>query len=205
MTAWERFVEDYRRYLPDTAQKSLRWRVRHFGRNEPLWALAVFRFGQYLREEANPVTRRMLRVPFAVAHRFVRLALGIHLFPQSRIGPGLYIGHWGGIWISPFAVIGSYCNINHETTIGTVGERGAPVLEDRVWVGPKSTVTGPVRVGAGAVVGANSLVVSNVPENAVVVGVPAKVVSRSGSASLLEPRNRDVDRELGRTTALQGR
>lgn len=176
--------------------KSWRGRLQVLWDNEALLAIATFRFGQYLREEASPLTRRVLKVPFSLVHRAVRLALGIHLFPQTRIGAGLYIGHTGGVWVSPLAEIGEHCNVNHETTIGVAGERGAPVLRDRVWVGPNSTVSGPVVLETGAVVGANSLVVSNVPEDGVVVGVPARVVSRTGSSSLLEPRNPDVDGRL---------
>lgn len=196
MRAWQRFREDFRRYTPGGPPKSWRGRLQVLWDNEALWAIATFRFGQYLREEASPRTRRALKVPFSLAHRAVRMALGIHLFPQTRIGAGLYIGHCGGVWISPLAVIGEHCNVNHETTIGVAGERGAPVIQDRVWIGPNSTVSGPVLLETGAVVGANSLVVSDVPRDGVVVGVPARVVSRTGSASLLEPRAPDVDARL---------
>lgn len=193
MKAWHRFREDFRRYVPPGGVKTLSGKLRVMIDNEALWAIAVFRFGQYLREEAGPLVRALAKVPFAIAHRAVRLGLGVHLFPQTRIGPGLYIGHFGGVWISPFAQIGAHCNINHETTIGVAGGRTAPVLEDRVWVGPNSTVSGPIRVQTGAVIGANSLVVANVAKDAVVLGVPARAVSYSGSAQLLDPKFVDVD------------
>lgn len=152
-------------------------------------ALTVFRLGQYLRDEAPALVRMLTKVPYALLLRGMHLGLGIHLYPDARIGGGLYIGHSGGIWISPHAIIGEHCNINHEVTIGVAGPAArGPVLGDRVWVGPNATITGPVKVGSGAVIGANSLVASDVPEDGVVLGVPAKLISRSGSARLLEPR-----------------
>jgi serine O-acetyltransferase len=153
---------------------------------EAIWAIAVYRFGQYLREEAPAALRRVLRAPYMLFMKALHLVVGVHLYPETRIGGGLYVGHYGGTWISPLATLGSECNVNHGVTIGAAGRRpGAPVLGDRVWVGPGAVITGPVRVGSGAVVAANSLVVANVPDDAVVIGVPARVVSYSGSADLL--------------------
>jgi len=128
-----------------------------------------------------------MRLPYFVAFRVLRLITGIHLDPATRILAGFYIGHHGGIWISPLAVIGAHCNVAHEVTIGLAGHNrwSAPVLGDRVWVGPNATISGPVRVGSGAVVAANPPVVSNIPENAVTIGVPARVISYTGSAKLL--------------------
>ena len=62
---------------------------------------------------------------------------------------------------------------------------GAPILADRVWIGAGAVITGRVRIGSGAVIGANSLVVSNLPENAMAIGVPARVLSYTGSAKLI--------------------
>ena len=71
------------------------------------------------------------------------------------------------------------------------------MLGDRVWIGPKATISGPVRIGSGAVIGANSLAITNIAENGVVIGVPAKVISYSGSAKLIrvaeDPKTRPDD------------
>lgn len=186
MKAWHRFREDLRRYLKPEEQGRLGRQVRAFYEHEALWAIGLFRFGQYLREEAPAPVRVALKVPWTLANRAVGILLGIHLSPQSQVGPGLYIGHHGGIWISPLARIGARCNINHEVTIGTFGDHQGPELGDRVWVGPNSTISGPVKIASGAVIGANSLVTASLPENAVAVGVPARVISHSGSAHLLQ-------------------
>lgn len=186
-SAWQRFRADLRRYLPKGQPATARSVARAFWNSEALWAIAAFRAGQYLIEEAPPMVERALKPAWSVTHRFVGLALGIHLSPHSRIGAGLYIGHSGGVWISPRAEIGEHCNINHETTIGTAGDRGAPRLGNRVWVGPNATITGEVTIGDEAVVAANSLVVADVPPAGVVVGVPARLVSTGGSSKLLDP------------------
>jgi serine O-acetyltransferase len=152
-----------------------------------VWAIVWFRFGQYLQTEAPRILCYVSYIPYKVIERVLQWMVGIHLHPSCRIGPGLYIGHYGGIWINPRATIGANCNISHEVTIGAVKQtpEAAPALGDRVWVGPNATISGPVRIGSGAVIGANSLVVADVPENGVAIGVPARLVGDSGSARLL--------------------
>lgn len=186
--AADRFRADLARYYGALeAPARRRARLRIVIDTEAIWAIAVYRFGQYLKDEAPGLIRVPLRIPCAIVRRLLRWTVGIHLFPDTEIGPGLYIGHYGGIWISPRARIGAHCSIAHQVTIGTADPRGAPTLGDRVWVGPGAIVTGPITVGSGAVVGANSLVAASVPDNAVVLGVPARIMSYSGSATLLTP------------------
>jgi serine O-acetyltransferase len=162
-------------------------RLRIALKTEGIWAISVFRFGQYLHHEANRLTRMVFMIPYLLSAKLMGLTVGIHLFPETRIGPGFYIGHYGGIWISPRATLGANCSIGQGVTIGVAGRdrsRG-PALGDRVWVGPNATITGKVTIGSGAVVGANSLVTSNIPENGVALGVPARVISYTGSKSLI--------------------
>jgi serine O-acetyltransferase len=185
--AWACLRADLERYWR-YARADTPWaKVRLAVQTEAVWALATYRVGRWLRTEAHPAVRLALRVPFAVAHHAVRLAVGIELDPGARIGPGLYVGHSGGIWVAPGAVIGRDCNLSQGVTVGVGGtvRRGTPALGDRVWVGPKATISGPVKIGSAAVIGANSLVVSNVPERGVAVGVPAKLVALSGSDALI--------------------
>jgi serine O-acetyltransferase len=187
VTARERWRADVERYMEVSHDPhgSLR-RLRIILFTEGVWALAVYRFGQYLYEEAPPSLRKLLRVPYEIARKMLVLAIGIHLGPETQIGPGLYIAHFGGIWINPRVQMGAHCNIAHGVTIGAPdAEAGAPVLGDRVWVGAGAVITGPVQIGSGAVIGANSLVSSNLPENAVAVGVPARVLAHSGSDRLM--------------------
>jgi serine O-acetyltransferase len=185
--AWESLRADVGRYFRYARAESLWARARIVALTEGIWATAIYRAGRWLLREAPVPVRFCLCVPLAAAREVMRLALGIHLDPASRIGPGLYIGHSGGVWVAPGAVIGRECNLSQGVTLGVGGtlRRGSPRLGDRVWVGPKATLSGPVRVGSGAVIGANSLVVSNVPERGVAIGVPARVVALSGSGALI--------------------
>jgi serine O-acetyltransferase len=188
VTARERFRADLARYFAyyDNPKSRLK-RFKIVTKTEGIWAIALFRFGQYLQLEAGPVTRFLFKIPYELTAKLMRFTVGIHIFPRTRVGPGLYIGHYGGIWITVLATIGANCNIGQGVTIGTArrGITKGPELGDRVWVGPNATISGQVKVGSGAVVGANTLVVSDVPENAVVVGVPARILSYTGSDNLI--------------------
>jgi serine O-acetyltransferase len=118
----------------------------------------------------------------ALHRRSVRY--GISIAYNTQIGPGLYIGHFGGIVLNDEVVIGSDCNINHGVTLGVKygGKNpGVPVIGDRVYLGPGCAVIGGIRLGNDVAVGANAVVVESVPDSGVVVGVPARLVSAKGS------------------------
>jgi serine O-acetyltransferase len=197
--AWAKLRADLARYDPEGGARGL-WRIARIAAGtEATWAIATYRLGQFLQTEASPWVRTAARVPYALLHRWIRKRVGVHLYPTTQIGAGLYIGHHGGVWISPWARIGERCNINHEVTIGVAANQEAPVIGDRVWIGPKATITGGICVGSGAVISANSLVVASVPENGVAIGVPARVISFAGSGSLLTPRPLGVTLEGANT------
>jgi serine O-acetyltransferase len=109
---------------------------------------------------------------------------GIEIAPRTQIGPGLFIGHFGGILVSNAAKIGRNCNLSHEVTIGlsSRGERvGVPTIGDNVYIGPGAKIFGAITIGNNVAIGANAVVTHDVPDNAVVAGVPAKVISMNGS------------------------
>lgn len=188
MTARQRLRADVAHFLANAPEPLSRYRrFRAVMECEALWAIAVFRFGQYLREDAGVVPRVLFKIPYLLAAKLIGMMVGIHLHPETRIGPGLHIAHYGGVWISPLATLGDACSISQGVVIGVAGShrKQGPVLGDRVWVGPGATITGPVTVGAGAVIAANSLVTTHIPENGVAIGVPARVISYTGSAKLI--------------------
>jgi serine O-acetyltransferase len=189
LTARERLRADRERYYAFSNSRTRGQKIKRVLLTEGIWAVSVYRFGQYVYDEASPLARLLCKIPYMMFARMIGHLVGIHLSPRTRIGPGLYIGHYDGIWISPLATLGANCNLSQGVTIG-VAEAGAekgPVLGDRVWVGPNAVITGQSQVGHGAVIGANSLVVTNIPENGVAVGVPAKVLSYTGSKDLIGP------------------
>jgi serine O-acetyltransferase len=129
-----------------------------------------------LRYCCFPVARLIL------AHCCVKY--GISIPYTTRIASGFYIGHFGGIVIHPESVIGRNCNISQGVTLGQAnrGERkGVPTIGDDVYIGPGAKIVGNVHVGNNAAIGANCVVTKDVPDNAVMVGVPGRVISYEGS------------------------
>jgi len=125
----------------------------------------------------------LLRPPYVVLRRIVEILTGIYISPRAEIGPGLYIIHFGCIFIGS-TVIGSNCNIAQEVTLGVSGrgdKRGWPTLGDRVMVAAGAKIIGTIPVGNDAVVGANAVVTKSVPDRAVAVGNPARISSYKGS------------------------
>jgi len=161
-------------------------RLRCLLLTKEIWILYLFRLGSWIHEEAPAALRPLLKLVWVPLNDAVQTLLDTHIEPTTRIGPGLYIGHTGGIWINPAAVLGSHCNVAQGVVIGSAGTPRAPTIGDRVWIGPHAVVTGPVKVGNEAVIGANSLVAMDVPDKASVVGVPARVIAYPGSARLVK-------------------
>ncbi len=101
---------------------------------------------------------------------------GIDIGLGATIGEGLYIGHNGPVVINGTAKIGSNCNLSQFTTIGSNHEHAATV-GDNVYIGPGVCIVEDVHIGSGATIGAGSVVVHDVPENATVAGNPARVLN----------------------------
>jgi serine O-acetyltransferase len=145
--------------------------------------LFVFRLHQTLRK--GSFGSQLIRPFVSLWLHALSTKYGINISSQAQIGPGLYIGHWGGIWVGSGVVIGENCNLNHGVTLGGVSEgpsKGYPTIGDRVYLGPGSVIVGAISVGDNVSVGANSVVVIDVQENSVVLGSPAKVFAKTGSS-----------------------
>lgn len=111
----------------------------------------------------------------------LRLALiarkyGLQIYPGTKIGYGLYIGHGFGTIVNPTAVIGNNVNLSQFTTIGS-NEGVSAVIGDNVYIGPSVCIVENVSIGNNATIGAGAVVVKDVPANTTVAGVPAKVIS----------------------------
>lgn len=93
-----------------------------------------------------------------------------------KLGYGLYIGHGVAIVINPGTTIGNNCNISQCLTIGT-NEKNYATIGDNVYIGPGVCIVEGVNIGNNATIGAGAVVVKDVPENATVAGVPARVLN----------------------------
>lgn len=112
-----------------------------------------------------------------------RFLTGIEIHPGAKIGKGLVIDHGSGVVIGETAEIGDNCTLYQGVTLGGTGKdtgKRHPTLGDNVMVGSGAKVLGPFKVGNGAKIASNAVVLEEVPENATAVGVPARVVRING-------------------------
>jgi serine O-acetyltransferase len=122
----------------------------------------------------------MVARPFVVArHRFWSAVAGADIPVNSRIAGGLLLPHPNGVVVHPEAEIGPNCLIFQQVTIGAGGKPGLPIIEGHVDVGAGAKILGGVRIGADARIGANAVVVCDIPPGSTAVGVPAVVKARS--------------------------
>lgn len=125
-----------------------------------------------------------------------RYKYGIAIPEYTVIGPGLFINRFGGIYINGDAVIGANANLTHGTMLGQANRgasAGSPVLGNRVFIGAGAKIIGRIYIGDDSAVGANAVVTKDVPEKGVVGGIPARLISESGSDGYM---NRLVPDEL---------
>jgi serine O-acetyltransferase len=118
---------------------------------------------------------------------FARWFTGIEIHPGAIIGPGFFIDHGMGTVIGETAEIGADVTLYHNVTLGGVSwerVKRHPTLGDHVVVGAGAQVLGPIVIGSYSRIGANSVVVKDVPANSVVVGVPGRVKGRNGAAAI---------------------
>ena len=134
-------------------------------------------------------TRKYLFLPVYILDRLLlnhyMFKYGISIPYNTEIGPGLYIGHFGGIVINSETKIGKNCNINHDVTIGAAyggKSPGVPVIGDNVYFGPGCKVVGGITIGNNVAIGANCVLTKSVPDNSVVAGIPGVVLSDKGSS-----------------------
>ena len=127
-----------------------------------------------------------------IISQFSRFLTGIEIHPKANIGKNLFIDHGMGVVIGETSDIGDNVTIYHMATLGGISPsvnsneqrniKRHPTLKDNVVVGSGAQILGPVTVGKNAKIGANAVVTKDVPENAVMVGIPAKNVGETSSS-----------------------
>jgi serine O-acetyltransferase len=124
--------------------------------------------------------RSELRLAARLLSQLTRLLTGVEIHPGARIGRRFFIDHAMGVVIGETAEVGDDVMLYHGVTLGGRSMERVkrhPTLEDGVTVGAGARILGPVTIGARAQIGANAVVVKDVPPGAVVVGVPGRVVT----------------------------
>jgi len=138
--------------------------------------LASVRLREAARRWHIPGVNHALRLTSTVIY-------GIEIGNDVELGEGVNFAHTLGTVIGGTSKVGARVKFMGNNTIGTAKENGCPVLENDVIVGCGARVLGPIRVGARAVIGANAVVLDDVPPDTVVTGIPAKPHRRAGTAS----------------------
>ncbi len=141
-----------------------------------LQALVFHRFAHSLYSQRVPFLPRL------ISH-IARFLTGIEIHPGAVIGQGVFIDHGMGVVIGETAIVGNYCLIYQGVTLGGTGKETGkrhPTLGDNVVIGGGAKVLGNINIGDNVRIGAGSVVLRDVPSNCTVVGIPGRVVYRSG-------------------------
>lgn len=151
---------------------------RHGSRlSEPgLWVMAVYRFGQWkntLPKPARWVAQKVYRAGFLATN----LTVGCHIPDEVEFGEDPHFVHAKDVLMHPKVKLGDRVGMMHAVTLATTVDRpGVPEIGDDVFIGAGAVIVGPVKVGDGARIAPNSLVMQNVPAGATAIGVPARIV-----------------------------
>lgn len=157
---------DFKRYDTEANLKNILLLIFGFG-DQGLRYLFWFRLSS---------KKNIFRLIAKYMRRIYSLKYSIQISPNTSVGYGLYLGHGVGIIISPSATIGNNCNLSQFTTIGSNHGKAA-TIGDNVYLGPSVCVVEDVIIGDNVTVGAGSVVVKHIPQDATAVGTPAKVIS----------------------------
>jgi serine O-acetyltransferase len=153
-----------------------------------IWGIMIYRAGNHLTRMQNHVFRRLFMLPMRILKLLVCVPIGIDISFDSFIGKGFYIGHYGGIVIGEDVEIGERCNISQGVTIGIGGrgeKRGSPKIGNRVYIGPGAKIFGKITIGDDVAIGANAVVLKDVPNCAVIGGVPAVILNYNSSKDFI--------------------
>lgn len=141
-----------------------------------LQALSLHRIAHWLYKIGIPF------LPRFISH-LARFFTGIEIHPGAQIGQGVFIDHGMGVVIGETAIIGDYCLIYQGVTLGGTGKETGkrhPTLGENVVLGGGAKVLGNIQIGNNVRIGAGSVVLRDVPSNCTVVGIPGRVIYRSG-------------------------
>jgi len=165
---FERIREDLRTYEGD-------WAAQGF------WVMLVYRFGRWRYTLKPSIVRKPASLVYRTLYKCVQMATGIELPCEVELGRNFKIDHFGGIVISGYAKFGDDCRIRNGVVVGLsrVSDPCAPVIGNRVDIGAGAKLLGAITIGDDVVIGANAVVVRDVPSGCVAVGVPARHRTRT--------------------------
>ena len=165
---WSTICADVDRFQEDGPG----WRIVIRGLlSQGFQAIFVYRVFRWFYERRIPT--QPIRFLF---ERIIEITTGISIPVQSKIGKGLRIHHFGGVFFHPQVSIGERCTIYHGVTLGDLGGYGgAPHIGNNVLIGAGAKILGEVEIGHSCRIGANAVVLASIPARHIAVGVPAVV------------------------------
>ncbi len=164
-TFWRQVVDDAQELASsNSADPSIRTALKSDG----FQVLVIQRLRERARHYKVPVVNHLLR-------RFTSVIYGLELGNGITVGDGVSFVHPIAVVVGGSASVGARVRFMGNNTVGTAKDNGSPTIEDDVIVGCGARILGPIRIGRGAVIGANAVVLNDVPPGAVVTGVPGVI------------------------------
>jgi serine O-acetyltransferase len=147
------------------------------------WVMVVYRFGRWRYTVRPALVRKFFSAIYRVLFKLIQIVTGIELPCEVEVGQNFVIDHFGGIIISGYAKFGDNCRIRNGVVVGLrrVEDKRAPIIGNNVDIGAGAKLLGPIRIGDNVLIGANAVVLQDVPSNSIAVGVPAIVKLQDSS------------------------
>jgi serine O-acetyltransferase len=144
------------------------------------WVMTVYRFGRWRYTVRWAILRKPLSLVYKFLFKITQIITGIELPCEVTVGRNFVIDHFGGIIVSGYAKFGNNCRIRNGVVVGLrrVDQKAAPVIGDNVDIGAGAKLLGPIHIGNNTIIGANAVVLCDVPDNSIAVGVPAVIKPR---------------------------
>jgi serine O-acetyltransferase len=171
----------------ENVRSDLRAYQRNWGA-QGFWVMVVYRFGRWRYGVRPAVLRKLFSLIYHIAYKFIQIVTGIELPCEATVGRNFIIDHFGGIIISGYAKFGDNCRIRDGVVVGLrrIDEKYAPDIGNNVDVGSGAKLLGPIRIGNNVLIGANAVVICDVPDNSFAVGVPAIARPRADTRSTVD-------------------
>ncbi len=146
-----------------------------------IWAKCMnpnLHFVFLLRKCQQHSKKSIMGIFWRVLLRHYQIKYGFQIYPETQIGEGFYLGHWGTVVVNPKAKIGKNCNIMQGVTIAQSNRgknKGVPEIGNEVWIGPNAVVVGNIKIGNNVLIAPNAYLTIDVPDNSLVIGNPAQI------------------------------
>lgn len=158
------------------------------------WAIGAYRFGNWIVTKCKiPFIKQIFFILYFILKRGSEILTGVEIGPQASIGKGIYIAHTGSLVIAHDSKVGDYPSFHQGVTVGGAGRKddyGSPVIGNCVYFGAGAKIIGKINIGNNVMIGANAVVIKDAPDNAVVAGIPAKVISYKGCEDFVHFRSK---------------